>query len=197
MASEQRTRIAFDAPTKLVNRAKKIAERLDSTVAEVARDAFQRLIDAEDVSKVAPKGRESKVKRQARFLEAVELKFSLSGSCRAAEIPKDEAKEWLKDPQFADKFLDAKEAYVETIEEKLVELGEGKSKGQVLALIAFLNSNNPNYGRLKIEQVSKMMGSFIDRAYDVVRTELGNETGEAIVRKLKQEADLRLSVLTQ
>lgn len=197
MASEQRTRIAFDAPTKLVDRAKNLAERLDSTVAEVAREAFQKLVDAYEAAKVAPKGRESKAKRQARFLEAVELKFSLSASCRAAEISKDEAKEWLRDPVFADRFLDAKESYVEAVEEKLVELGEGKAKGQVLALIAFLNSNNPNYGRLKIEQVSKMMGSFIDRAYDVVRAELGNETGEAIVRKLKQEADLRLSVLTQ
>jgi len=193
-----RTRINFDCSNELVTEAKKLALEKGTSLSSLAAEALHTFVDNSAMVKLArPNGKESKRARQARFLAAIAEVFHLSTSCRATGIDQAEVREWLTDADFTEKYQESMEEYVEGVEEKLVALGEGKARGQVLALIAFLNSHHPAYGRLKIEQISKLMGAFIDRCFDCIRVELGDETGNALVKKLKQEADLRLSVLTQ
>ncbi len=192
--------MAFDCASDLAEQARTLAASRGVPLAHVALEALQALLAAEkartEAVQFAPRAKESKEARQARFLEAIEARWGIAAACKVTEIPRKTVKEWLQNPAFVDRYLESKAVYAEEVEIGLLKLGLGVSKGQVLALITWLNANCPQYGRVRIEAIARRMETFIDKCYALIRADLGDKTGEAIVKKLREEADLQLSGLT-
>ena len=197
---EKRVRVAFDASSEVAEQARALAASRGVPLAHVALEALQTLLAAEKAKtqavQFAPRVRESEKARQTRFLEAIEEEGGIAAASRLTEIPRKTVKQWMTDPNFVDRYLDSKAAYAESVEVDLLKLGRGVTKGQVLALITWLNANSPQYGRVRIETIARRMETFIDKCYGLIRADLGEKTGEAIVKKLREEADLQLSGLT-
>ena len=197
-----RTRIAFDVDTTTAEAAKTLAVQRGMKLAHLASEALQDHLstwEAETLkASVAPAGdkRETKAQRQARFLDALEQVVGPNKACKLTEIPRKEVREWMTDKGFEERYLDAKEAFVETQEEALLDLSQGRLKGQVVGQITFMNSNDARYGRVKVETVNRFMAVFISDCYERIRVKLGDETGDAVVKDIRELADLRLSLLT-
>jgi len=180
-------------PPEIEQPLRQLAADKRSTLAGVAREAILAHIKAEEAKAFAPPEKpESLSKRQERFLAAVEKYFTPIRACKRTKISRSEVAKWLEDPTFEDRFSDAQEAFVEFVEWKLLDLGK---RGAILALLSFLNAHHPKYGRLRYEAVIRFLGPLLERIYNEIRSELG-EQGETLCGKIRELADKALSSLS-
>jgi hypothetical protein len=173
----------------------------NATMADFHRKALAeylaKLAEGERSEAAPVKGkRESKKDRQKRFLIAVEEKFGLVSAAKLAEISRSDVTEWMRNQAFADAVECAQEAYTEGIEQTLLDMAAGRVKGQFMPLIAWLNAHHPQYGRIKGEVIARILGPMMERFYKLSVEIAGEETGEAINRKMREVAEGKLSELT-
>lgn len=192
-----RVRITFevDADTAALYRVE--AAKLGIPVAELARQAMAEKLDAlqaesEEGQFVKPV-RDTKARKQDRFLRALERRFFVVSACRLAKVDRREVKTWMAEDEFSELFTESQEAFIESVERKLLRVGAGKMKGQVIALLSFLNAHHPSYGRLRVEQISRLVGPLIESFYDVIREMAGEKLGESIVKRLRELAEKKLA----
>lgn len=198
-APEQPTRVRItfevDADTAALYRVE--AAKLGIPVAELARQAMAEKLDAlhaeSEEGQFAKPVRDTKARKQERFLRALERRYFVVGACRLAKVDRREVRTWMDDPDFEELFTEAQEAFIEGVERKLLRVGAGKMKGQVIALLSFLNAHHPSYGRLRVEQISRLVGPLIENFYDVIREMAGEKLGEAIVKRLRELAEKKLA----
>ena len=198
-AAEQapRVRITFDCSEDDAAQYRVEAAKLGIPMAELARRAMAEKIEAlqaaSEESVFAKPQRDTKAKKQERFLRALERRYFVVAACRLAKVNRAEVRGWMADEEFAELFTEAQEAFVESVESKLLRVGAGKMKGQVIALLSFLNAHHPSYGRLRVEQISRLVGPLIESFYDVIREMAGEKLGEAIVKRLRELAEKKLA----
>lgn len=196
-SSAPRTRITFDVGPDDVAIYRVEAAKLGISMSELARRALAEHIDAlqstSEESVFAKPARDTKARKQERFLRALERRYFVVAACRLAKVDRREVKQWMADEEFGEAFTEAQEAFVESVESKLLRVGAGKIKGQVIALLSFLNAHHPSYGRLRVEQIARLVGPLIESFYDVVREMAGEKLGEAIVKRLRELAEKKLA----
>lgn len=199
-AAEQpgpRVRIAFEVSEDTAAAYRVEAAKLGISLAELARQAMaeklDRLVEESEEALFAKPPRDTKARKQERFLRALERRFFVVGACRLAKVDRREVKGWLEDEEFGELFTEAKEAFIESVERKLLRVGAGKLKGQVIALLSFLNAHHPSYGRLRVEQITRLLGPLIESFYDVIREMAGDKLGDAIVKRLRELAEKKLA----
>ena len=125
-------------------------------------------------------------------MAAVEKYFTPIRACKRTKIDRAEVSKWLDKPEFEDALSEAQEAFVESVEWSLLKLGK---RGAILALLAFLNAHNPKYGRLRYEAVIRFLGPLLERIYNEIRADLG-EQGETLCAKIRELAEKALSTLS-
>lgn len=192
-----RARIAFDVGEDDAAAYRVEAAKLGISVAELARQAMADKMDAlhaaSEESQFAKPQRDTKARKQDRFLRAVERRYFVVAACRLAKVDRREVKSWIEDDEFSSAFDESKAAFIESVESKLLRVGAGKMKGQVIALLSFLNAHHPSYGRLRVEQISRLVGPLIESFYDVIREMAGEKLGESIVKRLRELAEKKLA----
>jgi len=192
-----RVRIAFDVSEDDAATYRVEAAKLGISVAELARRAMAEKLDAlqaaSEEGQFAKPQRDTKARKQERFLRALERRYFVVAACRLAKVERREVKAWLEDEEFAAAFDESKAAFIEGVEAKLLRVGAGKMKGQVIALLSFLNAHHPSYGRLRVEQISRLVGPLIESFYDVIREMAGDKLGESIVKRLRELAEKKLA----
>lgn len=75
----------------------------------------------------------------------------------------------------------------------LLALGAGSNKGQVLAYLSFLNAHHPEFGRIKAEQLARILSPLIKRFYAAVMLEAGEKIGARIKLRMEEIAEARLA----
>lgn len=196
-AEGPRVRIAFDVGELDAATYRVEAAKLGISVAELSRRAVAEYVEglqatSEEVVFAKP-ARDTKARKQERFLRALERRYFVVAACRLAKVDRREVKQWMVDEEFGELFTEAQEAFIESVESKLLRVGAGKIKGQVIALLSFLNAHHPSYGRLRVEQIARLVGPLIESFYGVVREMAGEKLGEAIVKRLRELAEKKLA----
>lgn len=197
-----RVRITFEVPPDLAARARAAAAEDCQSLAGFCRAALIEQLEKKDdqaeMDQLAPTAeREKPAQAQARFLLAVERHFFVSEACRLSGIGRDQVRKWLAKPAFEERFCEAQECFIEWVESKLLRMGLGRIKGSVVALMAWLNAHHPEYGRIKVEMLSKVLGPIIERFYDVARKLAGDQLGETLARELREIAEKKMAEYSQ
>lgn len=143
--------------------------------------------------KKKPAGKQAK---RAEYLAAVRDVFGPHLAAERVGVSSLEVDQWAEDENFAREFEAAQMAWLELLEQALADVGRGAAKGNASALTAVLAARHPDYGRIKLEQLLRLVGPTFEDIYDAVREMAGDKLGESIVKKLREIADRRFSNLT-
>lgn len=147
----------------------------------------------EITAKKKPAGKQAK---RAEYLAAVRDVFGPHLAAERVGVSSLEVDQWAEDESFAREFEAAQMAWLELLEQALADVGRGAAKGNASALTAVLAARHPDYGRIKLEQLLRLVGPTFEDIYDAVREMAGDKLGESIVKKLRDIADRRFSNLT-
>lgn len=196
-----RVRITFEVDKARGEEVKAAAATAGLTISEFTRRILFQHLDREiqaemELALGPPAGPESDEARKARFLEAVETKFSIAAATKLAALDRAQVRSWMSSPDFVDLVRQAQEAFIEQVEASLLDVGRGRIKGQFMALVIFLNAHHPHYGRVRIETLARILGPTMERFYKIVREECGQQA-EKVIERLRQVADQRLSEFSE
>ena len=98
--------------------------------------------------------------RKKRVLEALEDAFTVTGACKLASVPLATYWGWYaNDPIFRNLAQGAAGAVIDRVEGKLLDLAD---RGNVTAVLAFLNAHHPSYGRIRYEVLERICMPFIE-----------------------------------
>ena len=147
----------------------------------------------EPAKKKRPAGQTAK---KAEYLAAVREVFGPHLAADKAGVSSQEVDQWAEDEEFTREFEAAQMAWLEELEQALANVGRGAAKGNASALTAVLAARHPDYGRIKLEQLLRLVGPTFEDIYDAVRELAGDKLGETIVKRLREIADRRFSNLT-
>ena len=132
-------------------------------------------------------GKPETVERKTNLLRALEIHFTISEACRIAAVSTATYYEWLEnDPIFRDYAQTAQAAVVDRMESRLLEIGQ---KGNITALLAFLNAHHPHYGRIKYEILERMLLPWIDEVLKIVATHVPAAAVQSLRDELLRSAE--------
>lgn len=203
---QKRTRITFEVDDPTSEQVRAAAAGLKGGMGEYVRALLLAHLDAEHMEELQsslgpppPGVEETPIARRSRFLEALEELFAISRACRVTQIPNREVQTWLaeEDREFACQARFAQEAHIESVEAQLVAVGLGRIKGNVLALIAFLNAHHKAYGRQKVEAFAQFIGKVIEEFYEIAIQEAGQAVGERLIARFKERGEAILAKFSE
>lgn len=137
--------------------------------------------------------------RKEKILAAVFESFDLHLACAEHGISFKMANDLIeKDPAFKLEVESARRAYVAKHEQWLVRVSMGGTKlsqPAVTAGIAFQNSNNPAWGRTRIETVKQSTGPLFKAIAEVAREKFGETSEEAkeFLQNVKDRYEMRIA----
>lgn len=164
------------------------------------RETVRRLIEQARESGGAPEQATPKKKdrrpRKVRVLEAVREKFNLDPAAEAVGVSRQQIVEWCEaDPEYAAMVEDAQTAFIADIEINLVAIGLGLKRGNIKALIAFLEAHHPTkYGRLKLEVMLRCLDPILESVMREFREEF-SDLPERLDRVQKRIESVKLKRL--
>lgn len=162
-------------------------------IIKLALTAYKNSGALPETTKKKPAGKTAK---RAEYLAVVREVFGPHLAAERVGVSTAEVDEWSKDEEFAAEFEAAQMVWLEQLEQALADVGRGATKGNASALGAILSARHPDYGRLKLEQLLRLVGPTFEDIYDTVREMAGDKLGETIVRKCRDIADRRFSNIT-
>lgn len=138
---------------------------------------------------------------QDALIIAIEEQFFLELACSTAKVTLKQAGNWLKSQAFEARLETARQIFLQRLQMRLLELGQGDAKGGKFgALVRFLEAHDPNYGRVRAELVLRILQQEYKDLMTILAEELGQGQHEALKRALdryEERRDLRLSSFTE
>lgn len=173
------------------------AERLGLTFSEMVRRCVSESIE---LAKKAEPENETKDRRhyKTRLLDVLGKHYHLSQAAKACDVPVEAAFDLLEnDPEFAEKWADGQEAYLQEVEEHLVKIGMGRAIGNVTALIAILNAYIPEWGRIKVELLNRIFNPIFDALLKVVEDKVSPSVYREVAKEFADVKELKFSQFSE
>lgn len=170
---------------------------LGQSAQDVLRDMIRREMDGSPSRRDLPA---AVGEQKAAILNLLEEHYNIAPAARALGISPARVYAWMnEDQEFAQQAQAAREMRVNTVEDTLLKIAIGSrgtmSKGQITALLAWLNAHHPAYGRIRAEVLARILGPVMDQIMEVaagyleqdalgrLRVSLGEVIHRAALRK--------------
>lgn len=104
-------------------------------------------------------------------------------------VPLDLVEEWLReDPALSRAVDQARRRFELGIEQRVLQIGTGERRGTRQALLAFLEANDPRYGRVKSELVQRITKPWIAKVLTALQDAVGVSTdiGRQVLRTFSE-----------
>lgn len=123
--------------------------------------------------------------KQVAFLDYIANRWSHAGAVVDLGLKPKEVEGWFLKDDFKLRYNYAQRIYVDSIERKLIQLGEGMLKGgNALGFITFLNAHHPGYGRLRREQINRIITQSVKKFMGLLERDLGPAHKDTLKRTL-------------
>lgn len=136
---------------------------------EAIRNCILRCMTGGDLHE-SPTDRRAKT---IRFLEAVQKHYRFHRACEVANVDPDEMTVLLEsDEDFEAAYIEAQSRYIDEIEDLVIQAAKGErkiDKSAMTGLIAWLNNNHPNWGRIKTELLQRAFGPLFNDLLKAVK----------------------------
>ncbi len=164
------------------------------------RDLVASVLQAAKDAQEAPPPKPHPRTKKGRFLAYVEEHWSFASAVVELKLSIEEVTGWLQDRNFLSQYHLAQRIYLDKIEKRLIEQGDGSRKGYVLGYVTFLNAHHPGYGRLRREQINRILARIVKKMMKLLETELGPGGRDQVKRisdKLNAHITQAVAVFTE
>lgn len=120
--------------------------------------------------------------KKTRFLESIQEKWSFAFAVMELDLDPTEVETWLLDPKFLRRYHLAQRCYIDTIEQAQFTGDACRQLGRV----AFLNAHHPAYGRLRREQINRIINQAVKRLMRLLEEELGGSQKDLVKRLVEK-----------
>lgn len=187
---ERRGRIQFEIGPEL----KKWYQQQSAAEAIDTGDLIRRVLAEyqDKVSRAPSRSRDAK----KRFLDQLDNEWGIWSAARSARVDAADVRLWLADAEFAQEVNRRQQIYIEGVEQHMLNMARGISKGCFASTIGFLNSHHANYGRVKGEFLAKFLTPLLNRLHKIAAEKVGEANAKELLVAFQAEADARLAQFT-
>ncbi len=125
-----------------------------------------------------------------RFLEAVAEHYRFHKACEIAKVDEDEMTELIEsDPEFEEAYIEAQSRYIDDVEDLVIQAAKGDrkiDKSAMTGLIAWLNNNHPNWGRIKTEMLQRAFGPLFKDLLRAVKKKVSSSVYKELCEEFEQ-----------